>query len=234
MCGRYVSSTNDQALFDLFEVRERIGEPAPPSWNVAPTDPVRVILDDPRAEGPAVRVLREVRWGLVPSWAKDVKVGARMINARVESVTEKPSFRSAAARRRCVVPADGYYEWQRDGGGKVPYYLHAPDESPLAFAGLYERWRDPAIPDDDPARWVWTCTIITTRAADTVGHIHDRTPLILPRSMVDDWLDPGTTAKAEVQRLLDAVPEPHLVPRRVGAAVGSVRNDGPQLVAPAG
>ncbi|PSK89672.1 putative SOS response-associated peptidase YedK [Murinocardiopsis flavida] len=228
-----MSARDDRRLISLFEVDERVGDELGPSWNVAPTQQVRVVHDEPR-DGGSVRLLRNARWGLVPVWAKDPKVGARMINARSETVTEKPSFRSAAAKRRCVVPADGYYEWQQQGTGKkTPYYLHPEGDSPLAFAGLYELWPDPGVADDDPAKWLWSCTILTRPATDALGHIHDRTPVVVPDAMVGDWLDRGTTDKAQVRHLLDAIPDPHLLPLRVGTAVGSVRNNGPELIEPA-
>lgn len=233
MCGRYVSARDDRGLIPLFDVDERVGDELRPSWNVAPTQQVRVVLDDAR-EGRTLRLLRNARWGLIPVWAKDPRIGARMINARSETVTEKPSFRSAATKRRCVVPADGYYEWQQQGTGKkTPYYLHPEGEAPLAFAGLYELWPDPEIAEDDPAKWVWSCTILTRPATDALGHIHDRTPVVLPLDMVGDWLDRDTTDKARVRQLIDAVPEPHLLPREVGTAVGAVRNNSAELIEPA-
>jgi putative SOS response-associated peptidase YedK len=167
----------------------------------------------------------------VPSWSKDPGSGARLINARSESVTEKPSFRRAASLRRCILAADGYYEWQKmPDGGKQPYFLHA--DGPLAFAGLYEFWKDPRLPEDHPDKWLWTATIMTTRAADSLGHIHDRTPVVLPPDMVDDWLNPRTTELKDVRAMIDAIPEPVLEPRPVGKAVGNVTNDGPELIEP--
>ncbi|WP_046471111.1 SOS response-associated peptidase [Allosalinactinospora lopnorensis] len=228
MCGRYVSARNDHQLQLSFDTDERVGEHLAPSWNIAPTQTVRVILEEAE-DGGTVRRLRNVRWGLLPVWAKDRKAASRMINARSETVTEKPAFRSAAAKRRCVVPADGYYEWQRNNGGKVPYYLHPDDESVLAFAGLYELWPDPDVAEEDPAKWVWTCTILTRPATDALGHVHDRCPVILPHDMVGDWLAKSTTDKGEVRRLIDAIPDPSLVPRPVGRAVGSPRNNHPGL-----
>ncbi|MFC4561734.1 SOS response-associated peptidase [Nocardiopsis mangrovi] len=232
MCGRYVSARNDRELRLLFDVAERVGERSAPSWNVAPTDTVRIVLDDAHKDRPPARQLRDVRWGLLPVWAEDRRSGARMINARSETITEKPAFRSAAARRRCVVPADGYYEWQKSRDRTTPFYLHAPDESVLPFAGLYERWPDPDVAEHDPAKWVWTCTILTRPATDTHGHIHDRAPVILPLAMVGDWLDTATTRPGAVRALVDAIPEAHLVPRRVDPAVGSVRTDEPWLIDP--
>ncbi len=219
VCGRYASSRDALDLASHFGVDETPTEVLAPSWNVAPTDPVPVVL-----ERDGVRRLRVVRWGLVPSWAKDAKVGARMINACSETLTDKPAFRSAYARRRCLVPADGYYEWQRTGTGKQPWYLTSRDGAPLPMAGLYEVWRDPA------GALLWTCTVITTDAADDTGQIHDRTPLLVPREAWDAWLDaevedPGAgLLQPATPGVLDAWP--------VGAAVGNVRNDGPELVAP--
>lgn len=235
MCGRYASTRRDDELADQYRVDQILGEAPGPSWNVAPTDPVRIVLERVEDERPQ-RQLRTVRWGLVPSWAKDPGVGARMINARVETVTEKPAFRKAAARRRAIVPMDGYFEWQKTPARKVPYFLTSAggEQHGLAAAGLYELWPDPSRPADDPARWLWTVTVITRSATDALGHIHDRTPLLLPPELWDEWLDLGTTSADDVRSLLDAVPEPHLLPREVGPAVGNVRNNGPELVAPVG
>ncbi len=247
MCGRYASSRSDAELVEAYAVDTVVGEELRPSWNVAPTQPVRVVVErepesaDGQDDGGAQpqRQLRTVRWGLVPSWAKDPSVGSRMINARVETVTEKPAYRRAAARRRCLLPADGYFEWeQREVPGargpkvvKVPHFLHDPDGAPLTFAGLYELWKDPAAAEgEDP--WRWTATVITTQATDAAGRIHDRSPLVLPEHFQGDWLDPALTDLDLVRQVLDAVPPPRLLPREVGRAVGSVRNDGPQLVLP--
>jgi putative SOS response-associated peptidase YedK len=234
MCGRYVSAWSEPDLAAAFDVRETVGEPLPPSWNVAPTDPVRIVAERPLAKGgEPVRQLRTVRWGLLPSWSRSRSDGAKMINARSETVAVKPAFKAAAARRRCLVPSSGYYEWMRDGGHKIPYFLHATDEAPLAMAGLYELWPDPAAERDDPDRWVWTCTVITRPATDLLGEIHDRCPVLVPAALTPDWLDCSTDDPAVAGRLLAAMPEPRLEPRRVGPAVGNVRNNGPELVAPA-
>jgi putative SOS response-associated peptidase YedK len=220
MCGRYASSRDARDLASAFEVEEPPDEVIPPSWNVAPTDPVYAVLQ--RSE---TRLLKVLRWGLVPSWAKDAKGAARLINARQETVASKPAFRKAYARRRCLLPADGYYEWQADGTRKQPWFLAARDGAPLAMAGLYEVWA-PA----EGAERLWTCTVITTAAADELGHIHDRTPLLVPRDDWGRWLDPSVEDPGEhllvpaVGGALDAWP--------VGAAVGNVRNDGPELVEP--
>src|SRR5579859_4663126 len=220
MCGRYVMARDVGDLVAEFDVDESYIEEIESSYNVAPTDPVPLVLDrKDRETGELSRKLVTARWGLVPSWSKDTKGAARLINARRETITEKPSFRKAAAQRRALVPADGYYEWQQEQLGgklqKIPTYLHSPGEGLLAFAALFENWPDPSMPPDDPARWLRTCTIITAPAADSIGHIHDRTPLIVPRDMWADWLDPETTSEADVRSLVDSMPEPHLVPRVV-------------------
>jgi putative SOS response-associated peptidase YedK len=233
MCGRYASTATDADLLDLFSVVEAVGDELPVSYNVAPTQTVRTVLERvPRGARDAapVRQLRSARWGLVPSWAKDLTGGARLINARSETVTEKPSFKAAAARRRCLVPAAGYFEWEPRDGVKVPHFLHG--DGVLAFAGLYELWRPRAVDGEEPGEWVWSVTVLTTTAADTLGHIHDRSPVVMPPELQGAWLDPATTDPARVRALLEAVPEPQLTPREVGRAVGNVRNDTPDLLDP--
>jgi len=233
MCGRYVNVASTADLADEFDVVETLGEDLAPSWNVAPTDPVRVVLmrhpSHDRA-APAVRQLRTVDWGLLPSWSKSRGGGAKMINARSETVTTKMAFKAAAARRRCLAPALGYYEWKHDGGRTIPYFLHAPDEQLLAMAGLYEIWRDESLPEDDPGRWVWTCSIITRPATDIIGEIHDRCPVLVPRDLHESWLDCSADDPLVAEQLLAAMPEPHLEPRRVPKAVGNVKNNGPELI----
>lgn len=235
MCGRYSITARASDLVAEFDIGLVVDE-TPRSWNVAPTDPVPAVVErEPRGDEPEslhpVRQLRTMRWGLVPSWAKDPKIGSRMINARSETLTEKPSYRSAAARRRCILPAAGFYEWQTESGKKLPYFLHDPQNPILAFAGLYELWPNPDI-DDDDQRWLWTCTVITRPATDALGHIHDRTPVIVPPDLRDDWLDCAPGAQGVADELLRAIPDPQLEPYRVSTAVNSVRNDGPQLLEP--
>ncbi len=236
MCGRYASTRTDAELASEFEVAEVVGEESTPSWNVAPTQRVRAVLErapKEEAQAPARRQLRQLSWGLVPSWATSVKIGSKMINARVETLLAKPAFKAAAKRRRCVIPADGYYEWMKFDDKKVPFFLHAADGHPLAMAGLYELRPDPDVPEDDPDRWLWTCTIITTKAADTTGHIHDRSPLIIPPGgLFDAWLDPTLDTPDDVQALINSLPEPHLEPYEVSVAVNNVRNNGRYLLEP--
>ncbi|KAD3720563.1 SOS response-associated peptidase [Arthrobacter yangruifuii] len=232
MCGRYVMARATSDLVSAFAVEQTVGPDVLPSWNVAPTDDVRIVTERYHDDAP-VRRLATAKWGLVPVWAKDPKIGARMINARRETLLEKPAFRKAAVKRRALVPADGYYEWEKSPDGKIPTYLYSGTQDPLAFAGLYEFWPDPALPEDHEHKWLLSVTIITTKATDALGHIHDRTPLIIPPDLYADWLDPQLTDGSDVAQLLDAVPEPTLTPRVVSPEVNSVRNDGPQLIEPA-
>jgi len=232
MCGRYVMARSTGDLVGAFDVAATEIHHLDPSWNVAPTKDVAIVFERGKPEGP-VRELASARWGLVPPWAKDTKVGARMINARMETLVDKPSFRRAAARHRALVPADGYYEWEKTPDRKIPTYLHAEDGGVLALAALYEYWPNPSLPEEHPDKWLRTCTIITHPAADALGHIHDRTPLVIPPDMFSAWLDPYLTDKGDVQALLHSVPEAHLVPRVVSDRVNSVRNDGPDLIEPA-
>mgnify|MGYP001598066280 CR=1 FL=1 len=189
MCGRYVNVASTANLTVEFAIEETLNEDLAPSWNIAPTDPVRIITyrrpHDADDDADPVRQLRTVRWGLVPTWSKTRKPNLSMINARVETVTSKPAFKTAAGRRRAVVPALGYYEWQSTERGKVPHFLHEASNEPVAFAGLYEVWRDPDLPDDHPDKWLWTNTIITRLATDALGHIHDRCPVLVPPDLYD-------------------------------------------------
>ncbi len=242
MCGRFVSARERQALIDEFSVeRDEVTSELALDWNVAPTDSIYAVMTRaPRdqRDGPLARELHAVRWGLIPSWAKDLSGAGRLINARAETITVKPSFRSAFARRRCLIPADGYYEWRTlaspDGGKprKQPYFIHRADGTGMAFAGLYELWRDQALPADHPKAWLWTATIITTSATDEVGWVHDRMPMVISPDRWAEWLDP---APADADRLLHAMAPAAadaLETRPVSTAVNSVRNDGPDLIAP--
>jgi len=188
------------------------------------------------AEHGGVRELRVVRWGLVPSWAKDISIGSRLINARAETVATKPAFRRAFARHRCLLPADGFYEWEKSGDPKSPrkqpYYIRREDGGVLAFAGLYELWRDKDRPDDDPDSWLWTATIITTRAEDEVGRIHDRMPMVIESARWADWLDPTATSAEALHGLMTPAASVHLTTYPVSTEVNSVRHNGPGLIEP--
>ncbi len=237
MCGRYASSRDAGELAEDFEVDQlRIDELLPKSWNVAPTDPVYAVLERPRRDDrPQERQLRELTWGLVPSWAKDASIGTRLINARMETIADKPAFRRAFASRRCLLPADGYYEWYA-GEEKVkgkpvkqPFFIRPADGAVLAMAGLYEIWRDPSRPEEDSQPFRWTCTVITTAAEDSLGRIHDRMPLMVERGRWGEWLDPSRRATLDL--LLPAAPG-RLSAYPVARLVNSVRNNGPELIEP--
>ncbi|WP_448631538.1 SOS response-associated peptidase [Cellulomonas soli] len=238
MCGRYASFREDQALADEFAVAQVADDVRllPPSWNVAPTDGVRIVVERAdRSTGEVTRQLRRARWGLVPSWAKDPSIGSRMINARVESLADKPAFARPFATRRTLLPADGYYEWQAPSPAtgsrrKQPYYLHPADGGLVALAGLYEFWKDPTRPDDDPDRWLVSATVITRPAAPELAHIHDRQPLLLGRRDWAAWLDPARGAQQSLP-LLHA-DGPRLVATPVSTAVNAVANNGPALLDP--
>jgi putative SOS response-associated peptidase YedK len=238
MCGRYASTRSPQDLVDLFDVtRWDPGRELDASWNVAPTDDVWSVLERvERDTGEITRQLRPLRWGLVPSWAKSLSTGAKMINARVETVAEKPAYRRAFAKRRCLLPADGFYEWQAvkaAGTGrtrKQPYFISPEDGQIMALAGLYEYWRDPDVPDGDPGAWWTTCTIITTDATDAAGHVHPRMPLAIAADDWSAWLDPAHQDPGELRALLAAPAAGHLDARAVSTAVNNVRNNGPHLL----
>jgi putative SOS response-associated peptidase YedK len=241
MCGRYAAAKDPDALAEEFEVVSTPEETLSADYNVAPTKKVYIVVDR-EVEEAEQRTLTIARWGLVPSWAKDPSIGSRMINARAETVAEKPAFRRAFAKRRCLVPADGYYEWYLPTspdapvgkGGKPlkqPFFIRPVDGSSLAMAGLYEWWRDTTRPDDDPHAWRMTCTVITTESSDDVGRIHDRMPMTIPRVDWSSWLDPAVGADAASGLLVPAMAgalEAYPVP----TLVNSVRNNGPELIAP--
>jgi len=231
MCGRYAASRKPEDLALEFEAVPAEGQsPLAADHNVAPTKDVHVVRwkKERDAEGALTggghRELRVVRWGLVPSWAKDVSVGNRMINARVESLTDKPAFRTAARTRRCLVPADGWYEWAKrlDAPTKQPYFITPQDGSVLALAGLWEVW-------GRGADRLYTCTVVTAPATGVLQEIHDRMPLVLPPDRWADWLDPG---REDVEALAAPTP-PEVVEtlelRPVSTAVNNVANNGRQL-----
>jgi putative SOS response-associated peptidase YedK len=227
MCGRYVQARSVQDLIDVYgAVDATDGEEVEPSWNVAPTRREPVLIR--RAE----RQLRVLQWGLVPSWAKDPSVGSRLINARAESVAEKPAFRTALVKRRCLVPADGWYEWMPLDPGpdgkqrKQPFWFHRGDGEPLAFAGLFEHWKPR---DDADAAWLSTYTVITTTATDEKGRVHDRAPVLIEPADWDRWLDRELT-EAPVELLRPSAPG-LIVGRPVPTLVSNVHNDGPELLA---
>lgn len=243
MCGRISLYSDPDYLARIFDSQlgPDIDPDARPSWNVAPTRSILALAAVGATGGDGgvsgtVTVHRELdhyKWGLVPSWAKDPKVGNKVFNARAETVRSKPSYRNAFAARRLAVVADGFYEW-KPGGTKRPYYFTRADGRPLAFAGLWEPWwgglQDPTI--DGADRALRTCTIITTSAGPDMGDIHHRMPVVLEDDTLDEWLDPTNRHKPELESLLVPSPAGTLVSRPVGTAVGNVRNDGPELAEP--
>ncbi|RKT44915.1 SOS response-associated peptidase [Thiocapsa rosea] len=220
MCGRYAQFTPADAIADLFGAILESADLAP-RYNAAPMQWLPVIRQRPSGE----RVLHTLRWGLLPSWAKDETMAARLINARAETLAEKPAFRAAYRTRRCIVPADGFYEWAKRPDGKQPYFIHAADGTVLAFAGLWERWTRP-----DDAEVIDSFTIVTTEASSRLQPLHDRMPVILAPEVVDLWLD-RTASPARLSGLLVPSPEEQLAMHPVTRAVGNVRNEGQELIA---
>jgi len=220
MCGRYATTRNSADLTTLFEAVDETDGALAPDYDVAPTDPVPIVRLSERLGG---RALSVARWGLVPHWSAR-NAGAKMINARAETVAKSSAYAPAFARRRCLVPADGWYEWVRTGrSGRQPYYMTSGDGSPLAFAGLW-------TVTGAAAERLLTCSVITSAALGDLGLVHDRMPLVLPPDRWDHWL----RAPADDPSLLAPTPEPYVAAleiRPVGSAVGNVRNDGPHLVA---
>ncbi|MBA3233772.1 MAG: SOS response-associated peptidase [Propionibacteriales bacterium] len=249
MCGRYASSRKPEDLVEEFEVeRVEVLAPLEADYNVAPTKDVYAVFDrvsrrdreGADGEVRATRRLKSVRWGLVPSWAKDRGIGSRMINARVETLADKPAYRKAFAKRRCLLPADGYFEWyptQQAGQSgkplKQPFFIRPRDGGVLAMAGLYEIWRDKSVLDEsaDDA-FLWTATVVTTSAEDAVGHIHDRMPMLVEPERYADWLDSTVSGTDELAALLVPAAPGRLEAYPVSREVNDVRNNGPQLVLP--
>lgn len=219
MCGRYATTRSEADLSDLFDAID-VTEGLTPSWNVAPTDSVPIVRLSHRRND--ARVLDTARWGLVPPWAADLRGAARMINARSETVATSPAFAPSFGRRRCLVPADGWFEWVRSGRQRQAYYMAPADGSPLAFAGLWSAWGPESV---------LTCSVLTAAAAGGLARVHDRMPLILPRDRWPDWLtgggDPAALLVPPTGTELAAIEV-----RAVGPAVGNVRNNGPHLLDP--
>ncbi|MFO7895209.1 MAG: SOS response-associated peptidase [Longimicrobiales bacterium] len=217
MCGRFSLGVDTDRLIAEFGITT-VAEPHQPRYNLAPTQPVPAVV-----RGDDGLRLGALRWGLVPYWADDPSIGSRMINARSETVAEKPAFREPFRHRRCWVLADGFYEWQEEAGQKVPVHFHRPGREPFAFAGLWDRWGD----GDDR---VVSCTLLTTEPNEAVRPVHDRMPVILPTEDRDRWLDPDADPAA-LERLLAPYPGP-LGAHRVSTRVNSPANDDPSLIEP--
>jgi putative SOS response-associated peptidase YedK len=233
--------TDPAEIARIFDAESRVDEEAleaQPRYNVAPTQPLTVVLQ----RGDEGRFVEQHRWGLVPSFATSLKEGAKRINARAETVATSPAFRASFARRRCIVPSDGFYEWYRPGGASArgaaaggrggaaqPFFLRPPEDGVLAMAGLWAVWKDP-----DTGLWVPSAAVITTRANGLVGEIHDRMPVLLPREAWDAWLDPGVDDAGYLVSLLEPAPDDVLTMYPISRAVNDVRNEGPELLEPVG
>lgn len=219
MCGRFTRAINTAAVAEAFGVDE-ISTDLKASYNIAPTQPVAVVVSEGKKR------LIEVRWGLVPSWAKDLSVGNKMINARAETVTEKASFRNAFKKRRCLVVADGFYEWQKLGDGKRPVYIHLKSAQPFGMAGLYEVWHSPE------GKEVMTCAIITTAANELMQPIHDRMPVIIAKENEDLWLDPAVAEATVLRELLQPYSADEMEAYPVSKRVNSPSNNSPECLKP--
>jgi putative SOS response-associated peptidase YedK len=236
VCGRYAATKNPAALAAEFDALDSTDDHAPAAdHNVAPTkDVVTVVQRHPRDDkgepdpSTTVRSLRVMRWGLIPAWAKDMSIGSRMINARSETAAKTSAFRTSVTKRRCLLPADGWFEWKREGKLKQPFFMTRPDGHSIAMAGLWTVWRDPSV-EDAPA--VVSAAVLTTDAVGPLADIHDRMPLLLTQDAWSEWLDPDIT---DVSELLSTPPSLELVSslelRPVSTKVNNVRNNGPELV----
>jgi putative SOS response-associated peptidase YedK len=219
MCGRFNLFTNPRLFAEVLAVARTFDDDWTPAYNIAPTQKVLCIRDAEERE------FFKAKWGLIPGWAKDAKIGASCINARVETVDSKPAFRSAFKKRRCLVMADGFYEWRKTD--KQPHFISLKSGEQMAFAGLWETWISPEGPVD-------SCTICTTDAHDMMGELHDRMPIILPRAVIDHWLDSAVSDPAELKPMLTQCPGEEMQSWAVGKAVGNVRNQGASLMEPVG
>jgi Uncharacterized conserved protein len=220
MCGRFtraVSTAIIQKEFDVDEVSDDFG----PSYNIAPTQEVAVIVSDGKKQ------LVKVRWGLVPSWAKELSVGNKMINARAETITEKASFKRAFKKRRCLIVADGFYEWQKVGETKRPIYIRLKSGKPFGFAGIYETW------ESEQGEQIITCAIITTGANELMKPIHDRMPVIVPKENENLWLDPGTGDQDLLLEMLKPYPADAMEAYPVSKRVNTPSNNSPECIKPA-
>jgi len=217
MCGRYTLRTPKERIKREFQLQEEPSVEA--RFNITPTQNVLAVRQ--RADG---RVAAELKWGLIPSWAKDASMGARLINARSETVTEKPSFREAFKRRRCIIPADGIYEWQRTGGLKQPFFFRMSDDSVFGFAGLWDRWKD------EGGEVIESCAILTTDANSLFRSAHDRMPVILHPDAYDEWLDDDVRNVEALKELLRPYPSSEMVAYPVSTRVNSPQSQGEDLI----
>lgn len=221
MCGRFVARRPPEEIARLFKTRGPVPN-VPARYNVAPSQDVLAVLFDSAAHA---RRLQTLRWGLIPAWAKDAKIGYSLINAKAETCTDKPSFRDAFMSRRCIIPADAFYEWKSEGKTKQPYAILRRDRAPLALAGLWERWQDTANGET-----IRTCTVVTTTPNDVCAPIHNRMPVILDERDHPRWLGEEPADRAALMQLLKPCPPEPMEAYPVGARVGNVRNEGAELM----
>ncbi|MDF5710255.1 MAG: SOS response-associated peptidase [Nostoc sp. S4] len=219
MCGRFTLNQSAEALAKVFDVQQF--PDVPTGYNIAPTQIVATVLQNPESKK---REFQQLHWGLIPSWAKDPGIGAKLINARAETVAEKPAFRSAFKHRRCIVVADGFYEWQRQQGKKQPFYFRLQDGQPFGFAGLWERWHSPAKEE------IISCTILTTAANELLQPIHERMPVILEPQDYELWLDSQQQTPQTLQQLLRPYPAPAMTAYPVSTLVNNSRHNSPECI----
>jgi putative SOS response-associated peptidase YedK len=220
MCGRFTLASPKEAIRELFPLFDLVD--LKPRYNIAPTQPIAAVRRLPESAQPESVYLR---WGLIPSWAEDAKIGNRLINARAETVATKPAFRAAFRQRRCLILADGFYEWQKTGHAKQPYYIRRRDGKPFAFAGLWERFRGAEKP-------IESCTIVTTDANELMRPLHDRMPVILDRADFETWLAPAEQRTEMLQELLRPCPSDILAAYPISTQVNNPRNEGPACIEP--
>lgn len=234
MCGRYANTKSGDELGAYFEADEVDDVAMPPSWNIAPTQQVPVVVDRVPKDDPDAmpsRLVTSARWSLVPRWATQLTSKYPTFNARSETVTEKSTFKNAVVRSRAILPADGYYEWHTVGSTKTPHYITDPEAGELAFAGLYSWWRAPVAEGAEPGPWVLTATMLTRAAHGPAASIHDRAPVMLPREVWDEWLDPTVEGDQSLVDMIVAESD-SVLERLQFHAVAPLKGDGPELVKP--
>lgn len=221
MCGRFTSKAKPEQVEKEFKIGKLNPSIFEPRYNIAPSQIIPAVLE---SEGK--RIINGLRWGLIPSWAKDDSIGNKLINARAETLSEKPSFRNAFRSRRCIIPASGFYEWQKKGtGAKQPFYFYLKDKEVFGFAGLFEEWLD-----KESGELIESCTIITTEANEVLEPVHDRMPVILKPTDYDQWLDEKEKDTDRLQRLLVPYPADEMSSHTVSRAVNSPSEDSPELI----
>lgn len=218
MCGRFIIKSDLEQIQLAFSI-DQVEAQVQPSYNIAPTQSIVTV-----AQRDGQNVLENMRWGLIPVWAKDMSIGSKMINARAESVAEKASFKRPLKSRRCLIVADGFYEWQKEGAKKIPMFIHLKSQKPFAFAGLYDVWKSP---DGD---WITSCAIITTRPNELMETIHNRMPVILPKTAYKPWLDVSNQDLDELVALLQPYPADKMLAYPVSPLVNSPRNNSPECI----